>query len=43
LLVPLVFDRTTKSSTKRRHLISDSVRVRPEAVKLVNALVILFM
>ncbi len=34
----LFFDRMTKSSAKRRHLISDSVRVGPGAVELFNSL-----
>ncbi len=33
-----VFDRMTKSSAKRRHLIPDSVRVGPGAVELFNSL-----
>ncbi len=33
-----IFDRMTKSSVKRRHLISDSVRVGPGAVELFNYL-----
>ncbi len=33
-----VFDKMTKSSAKRRHLISDSVRVGPGAVELFNYL-----
>ncbi len=33
-----VFDRMTKSSAKRRHWISDSVRVGPGAVELFNSL-----
>ncbi len=33
-----VFDRMTKSSAKRRHLISDSARVGPGTVELFNSL-----
>ncbi len=40
---PFVFDRMTKSSAKRRHLISDSVRVGAGAVKLFKSLENLFI